>query len=154
MARKPKAFKIIEVAVGAHAMRDSDLKKLKLDKKPEVNDEQRAKAIGELMKYVATSGDTAQVMTTTGAGKDVVYAIFSILERDGADYWVRGDYVPAMAIADSYTLSYLIEASNRDMMNHLVINQILGYFDGITRRLLFPDEKDKLIKITKAPKKK
>ena len=152
MARKPKAFKIIEMAVGAHALRDSDIKKLKLKAKPDVSEEQRAKAIGELMKYCMTSGDTAQVITTFNASRETLYGIFSTLEKDGADYWVRGDYVPAMAIAEAYTLSYLIEATNRDMLNSMVVNQILGYFDGITRRLLFPDEKDKLIKTTGSKK--
>lgn len=149
MPRKPKAFKIIELAVGAHALRAPDLKKLKLEKKPEVSDEDRAKAISQLLKYTMQSGDTAQLINQNKIDRDALYHLFHTLETDGADYWVRGNYVPAVALGDAYVLSYLIEAQKRDMVNSLAINQILGYFDGITRRLLFPDEKEKLIAVTK-----
>ncbi len=135
----------MELAIGGKYLTPLDIKKMGVTP-PEVTDEQRVEAVGKLLDFCMTNADLSQIIASTNSKKETLNEVFETLELNGACYWVGGSYVPVGALVDPYTLSYCLEAKNRDLFNSLVINQVLGYFDGLTKRLLFPDEREKLIK--------
>ncbi|MBF0170898.1 MAG: hypothetical protein HQK87_07410 [Nitrospinae bacterium] len=138
-----KKQKGLELVVGAKALRAPDLAGLGVSR-PAPTDEERAAALENLLTNVLTGGLTAPVCAAARADREILRRLFDRLEREAA-YWVRLRYVPAAALADDYTLSYLLKALGRDEISIVTINQILGYFDGLTKRLVFPDEKTGLI---------
>lgn len=145
-----RKLKAIELVIGAKALRAADLALLGVDR-PTPTDDELAQGIDDLFTYVLTVGATATVCNAERTDRATLKTLYDKLESEGAPYWVQGRYVPAASLADDYTLSYLLKAMKRNEITIVTVNQILGYFDGLTKRLLFPDEKGHLI--TKNAKK-
>lgn len=102
--------------------------------------EDKEKALDELAGLLERDGVISRIMKDSGAGVDVLKEIFHTLETNGAGVWVGGRYVPAASLFTPEVLRYFLTVRERDELNSLAINQVLGYFDGLTSRLVPPGE--------------
>jgi len=134
----------LEILIGARYLREADEKSMKI-KKPQVSDPAREKALSGFLDNCLDNKRIAKIIADHNAGKDTLLEIFNTLESQAACYWIKGSYVPAAALADPATLAFCLRAEKEGKFNMVVINQILGFFDGLTKKLVFPgDENDTL----------
>lgn len=101
---------------------------------------ERDKALNELLDMLTADPGIAAVLNEKNAGRADLEKTLNILEAAGAGYWIKGRYAPVSAIASPEVLRYCLTVTSGDEMSPLAINQILGYFDGLTSRLVPPDE--------------
>ncbi|MGK7346076.1 MAG: hypothetical protein ACNS63_09740 [Candidatus Nitrospinota bacterium M3_3B_026] len=102
--------------------------------------EDKEKALDELVDLLEKDTGISRIMKDNEAGVDALKEIFHTLETNGAGVWVGGRYVPAASLFTPEVLSYFVTVRERDELNSLAINQVLGYFDGLTARLVPPGE--------------
>lgn len=136
-------LRMLEILIGGRFLRDRDLKSMGMSKRPEVSDEKREKAIALFIGHCFSDSAAAEIIESNNVSKQTIREIVADLEEGGAAHWIKGSYVPLGAITNGKTLGFILEARRRGVFNIIIINQLLGYFDGITEKLFFPDVKTK-----------
>ncbi len=143
MAGKSESLRQLEILIGARFLRQSDLDTMDIQR-PDVSDLDRAEAVSKLLDELMESKETSTIINDHNAGKESLLKVLHNLEAQGAAYWIKGSYVPVAALVDTYTLDYCLTINKLKAFNILVINQVLGYFDGITKQLVLPDDISKI----------
>jgi len=143
MSKKKISVQELQLRIGGRFLRDSDLVRMGIDR-PDVSEGDRNMAIAKLYDYCVRKGKSAPVIAEHGADKRALARIFETLEQNGAAFWIKGSYVPAAALINPVTLAFCLEAQDSGRFSMFVINQLMGYFDGLTSNLVLPGDADSL----------
>jgi hypothetical protein len=141
-----------QTIVGALRLREVDCDRLGIER-PAVDDAAQAAALDAALAAVVADAETGGVLAEAGADVATLRRIHEALVALGAAHWVKGQYVPVAALLDPYPLAYLLKLEKRGGLTLMAINQVLGFFDGLTQRLVLPEEASGSIIITRAAKK-